>query len=428
MMRGQEAWSLAVRRPKGEIYLEKHSLAPLASRVRLFKLPFFRGDRRARRLPGHRRQGPGHLRQPGPRGGRAAHRQADGLVARARGGVLHRPVHPRPGRRDQLAVVAPAQQPDLQPGRGPGPARLLPALHPGHLDAAGHPAGVPVPRRRAHDDPLLRGQAPAGPGQRQPVPDPARPLRDQLPADPVRGHPDPVHGAVLGHRPPTPVRAGAAAAPGRAGDRRDRLRGHPPRRRPRALPAGQGADAARPVAADADHQAAHPRHDRGRHPLAGAGAAPGRAGPGRAPALPAGRRDRRTVEDRPAPRRRSGRRRRRTCRGAADHVRTARRDRADLRGRRAPARRPRGHRRPHPPGRSCRGATPSWARSSGRTGRGGRPATTWPPPASSCARSARPTAGRCWRRRSPTPRPARPPSRTSSAGRWSPRTPTTTRT
>ena len=43
MMRGQEAWSLAVRRPGGEIYLERHGLRPLASRVRLFKLPFFRG-------------------------------------------------------------------------------------------------------------------------------------------------------------------------------------------------------------------------------------------------------------------------------------------------------------------------------------------------------------------------------------------------
>jgi uncharacterized protein YqhQ len=43
MMRGQEAWSLAVRRPKGEIYLEKHGLRPLGARVRLFKLPFFRG-------------------------------------------------------------------------------------------------------------------------------------------------------------------------------------------------------------------------------------------------------------------------------------------------------------------------------------------------------------------------------------------------
>jgi uncharacterized protein YqhQ len=43
LMRGQEAWSLAVRRPKGEIYLEQHTLRPLSARVRLFKLPFFRG-------------------------------------------------------------------------------------------------------------------------------------------------------------------------------------------------------------------------------------------------------------------------------------------------------------------------------------------------------------------------------------------------
>jgi uncharacterized protein YqhQ len=43
MMRGQEAWALAVRRPKGEIYVERHDLRPLAARVQLFKLPFFRG-------------------------------------------------------------------------------------------------------------------------------------------------------------------------------------------------------------------------------------------------------------------------------------------------------------------------------------------------------------------------------------------------
>jgi uncharacterized protein YqhQ len=43
MMRGQDAWSLAVRRPKGEIYLERHTLRPLSARVGLFRLPFFRG-------------------------------------------------------------------------------------------------------------------------------------------------------------------------------------------------------------------------------------------------------------------------------------------------------------------------------------------------------------------------------------------------
>jgi len=43
MMRGQDAWALAVRRPQGEIYLERHELAPLARRVPLFRLPFLRG-------------------------------------------------------------------------------------------------------------------------------------------------------------------------------------------------------------------------------------------------------------------------------------------------------------------------------------------------------------------------------------------------
>src|SRR5919201_5031514 len=43
MMRGQDAWALAVRRPQGEIYLERHELLPLARRVRLFRLPFLRG-------------------------------------------------------------------------------------------------------------------------------------------------------------------------------------------------------------------------------------------------------------------------------------------------------------------------------------------------------------------------------------------------
>ena len=43
MMRGQDAWAVAVRRPSGEIYVERHALQPLAKRVPLFRLPFFRG-------------------------------------------------------------------------------------------------------------------------------------------------------------------------------------------------------------------------------------------------------------------------------------------------------------------------------------------------------------------------------------------------
>jgi uncharacterized protein YqhQ len=43
MMRGQDAWAVAVRRPGGDIYVERRELAPLSKRVRLFRLPFLRG-------------------------------------------------------------------------------------------------------------------------------------------------------------------------------------------------------------------------------------------------------------------------------------------------------------------------------------------------------------------------------------------------
>jgi len=43
MMRGQDAWAVAVRRPDGDIYVERRELAPLARRVPLFRLPFLRG-------------------------------------------------------------------------------------------------------------------------------------------------------------------------------------------------------------------------------------------------------------------------------------------------------------------------------------------------------------------------------------------------
>jgi uncharacterized protein YqhQ len=43
MMRGQDGWAVAVRRPTGDIYVERRDLVPLSKRVRLFRLPFFRG-------------------------------------------------------------------------------------------------------------------------------------------------------------------------------------------------------------------------------------------------------------------------------------------------------------------------------------------------------------------------------------------------
>jgi len=43
MMRGQRSWSVAVRRPSDEIYVETRQVSSLAARKRLFRLPFFRG-------------------------------------------------------------------------------------------------------------------------------------------------------------------------------------------------------------------------------------------------------------------------------------------------------------------------------------------------------------------------------------------------
>jgi uncharacterized protein YqhQ len=43
MMRGQESWSVAVRRPTDEIYVETTELKPLAARRKLWRLPFLRG-------------------------------------------------------------------------------------------------------------------------------------------------------------------------------------------------------------------------------------------------------------------------------------------------------------------------------------------------------------------------------------------------
>ncbi len=43
MMRGRENWSVAVRRPQRDIYVEQHDLRPLAFRAPLFRLPFLRG-------------------------------------------------------------------------------------------------------------------------------------------------------------------------------------------------------------------------------------------------------------------------------------------------------------------------------------------------------------------------------------------------
>lgn len=43
MMRGTDSWAVAVRRPSGDIYLERHATSDLPKRVRLWRLPLLRG-------------------------------------------------------------------------------------------------------------------------------------------------------------------------------------------------------------------------------------------------------------------------------------------------------------------------------------------------------------------------------------------------
>ncbi len=43
MMRGTDSWAVAVRRPSGEIYLERHATSDLPKRVRVWRLPLLRG-------------------------------------------------------------------------------------------------------------------------------------------------------------------------------------------------------------------------------------------------------------------------------------------------------------------------------------------------------------------------------------------------
>jgi uncharacterized protein YqhQ len=43
MMRGTDAWAVAVRRPSGEVYVERHATSDLPRQVRLWRLPLFRG-------------------------------------------------------------------------------------------------------------------------------------------------------------------------------------------------------------------------------------------------------------------------------------------------------------------------------------------------------------------------------------------------
>ena len=154
------------------------------------------------------------------------------------------------------------------PRRGAGAGRDLPRLPVGHRPLAGHPARLPVPRRRAHDDPRPRGGRSADRRRGPQVPDRPPALRHRVPG---RRHP------AVDHR--LLVRRAADAAghdrqphPAHPGHRRRRLRDPALRGAAPEEPAGQGPALPGPPRPEDHHQAADRRHDRGRDRLDGAGA------------------------------------------------------------------------------------------------------------------------------------------------------------
>ena len=230
--------------------------------------------RRAGRVAVHRLQGAGHQRQRPAAGGRAGHRQDDvGWHRRPGRRARRRAVLPPAGRPDEPHQGRPAGQPGLRDRREARAHHDLPRLPLAHQPDEGPPARLPVPRRRAQDDLVLRGRARADARERAALHAPAPALRDELPAhrddrrdrglrpagharlvlalpladprDPDRGRPGLRGHQALRPLPPAPVGPGhdvardAAAAPhdararpraARRGDRRDgrRARGRAP--------------------------------------------------------------------------------------------------------------------------------------------------------------------------------------------------------
>ncbi len=139
---------------------------------------------------------------------------------------------------------------------------------------------VPVPRRRAHDDPRARGRRPAPPRGHPQVPDGPPALRHGVP-----GGGDPaVHHRLRARRQADAARHGRQPDPADPGDRVRGLRAAPPRRPPPLEPRRAGDHVARDPGPDDHDQAAHRRHDRGRDRRRRGGAPRRRrADPGRRP-------------------------------------------------------------------------------------------------------------------------------------------------
>ena len=203
MMRGISTWAVAVRKPSAEqiaaggpdlerggqgrdrgllraagVLVQAPPRAALADHPR---------RHRAGRVAQDRLQGARHLRQRADAGGRAGREAGDrrrrlGRHDHLRDAVRGRPVLPAAGRPDEPVLGLDPERGRVRGDREADPDLDLPALPVADLADEGPAARVPVPRRRAQDDLLLRGRGAADAGERQGVLALPPALRHELPA------------------------------------------------------------------------------------------------------------------------------------------------------------------------------------------------------------------------------------------------------
>ena len=225
-MRGRDAIAVAFRSPEGSIVWQTERLDAGFHGSRWAKLPFVRGLV--------------VLYETLIVGTRWLVRSAS-LAASEEGVELgrrrdrhHARDHPRRRDRDLLPAAArdrhgdhepDRQRPRPAPRRGPDPGRDLPRLPAAHRPGEGRPARLPVPRRRAHDDPRPGGGRSADHCRGPQVPDRPPALRDRVP----RRRDRTVDPAVQPGRPADPAGHGRQPDPAHPGHRRRRLRAAPAR-------------------------------------------------------------------------------------------------------------------------------------------------------------------------------------------------------
>jgi len=152
-------------------------------------------------------------------------------------------------------------------GRGRHPGHAVPRVPHLRIAHAGHPPRLPVPRRRAHDDPRLGGRGPADGRGRPQVPDGAPPLWHGVPRDPRAA----IDLRFLVHRPAAASDHDHEPVDRHPHPRGRRLRGAQDRGEVPAVPPHAGDHVPRHPRPEDHHEATDRRHDRGRDLLDGGG-------------------------------------------------------------------------------------------------------------------------------------------------------------